>query len=102
MAYTPPSKSFTPGQLQAPRLETQEPTEYQKSERLKNDRIARSCSLNCAAQTVEAYAHIIAATDMVKTMTNDQIKGWLKSMKQTEFAENLRWITGKNDEEIDF
>lgn len=94
MPYTPPpkpqnGKSFTAMDLQAPSPSPQT---------LKDAQIAKSVALNCAAQITEAYAHIIAATDMVKTMTEPQIKGWLKSLKQTEYAENLKVLTGDEPE----
>lgn len=69
--------------------------------KVKSDAIAKAVALNCAAQLTEAYAHIIAATEMVKTMDEPQIKNWLKSMKQTEYSDNLKLLTGK-DQDIPF
>ena len=74
------------------------PGDYQS---LKDRQIARSVALNNAAILTQAYAHIIAATDMVKGMGEKEVKGWLKSMKISEYAENLKLLTGE-DAEIPF
>ena len=73
--------------------------DYQKH---KDAQIAKSVALNNAATITAAYAHIIAATDMVKTMKESEIRGWLKSLKITELIENLKFLTGKESDEIPF
>ena len=101
MAYTPPIRgaigAITPSTPTPPK-----PTSYELQDRLKNDRIARSVALNCASQMVEAYSRILSVTDMAKTLKPEEIKGWLKSLKQTENSENLEWLTGEKDTEIPF
>lgn len=100
--YTPPPKALfngKPGPVPvAETLKQFQPKPEMDADKLKNDRIARCVALNCAAQITEAYAHIISATNMVKTMSEPEIKGWLKSLKQTEYADNLKVLTGEEPE----
>ena len=100
MAYTPPKAIGTASNPvgaapNANRTQVQAPPVASNGYQAQKDaQIAKSVALNNAAILTQAYAHIIAATDMVKGMGEKEVKGWLKSMKISEYAENLKLLTG--------
>lgn len=75
---------------------------HMNPESVRSSQIARSVALNCAAQVTEAYAHVLAATDMAKPLDEALIKGWLKSFKATEYSANLKLLIDPEEEEIPF
>jgi hypothetical protein len=75
--------------LQAPVLNERDES-IKKMAQAKNETIGRSAALNNAAVMVAAYAHVIAATDMVKGMGEEEVRNWLTSMKTAELKENYK------------
>ena len=72
---------------------------YEDREKLKSRQIARACALNCAAEVTAAFARTLASTDMAKTFTVEQLNGLIKSIKATEYADNIKILSGDDSEE---
>lgn len=69
---------------------------------VKDKAITKAVALNNACILTDAYARAMASTDALKGMSHDQVRGLLQSLKKSEFSDNWRLLTGKDDEEIPF
>ena len=72
-------------------------------EDIKAGRIARACALNNAAMLASAFAQVFAATDACKSYTAEKVETLLRSIKNSEYAENLELLgVVKNDSDLPF
>ena len=73
-------------------------------ETVKAERIGRSVALNCASASVEAFGMVFASVDACKGYSADKIQNLLRSIKASEYADNLKLLGFEDDmkEEIPF
>ena len=91
-------KSFTPMDLQAPAKT------YIDTETLKAERIARACSLNAAAVTMESCARVFVANQTCKDYDLLKLAGLMRGIKTAEYHHNLSLlgVPLKAEDKLDF
>ena len=78
------------------------PSPYETQESLKAMRIGRATAMNMAGASVEAFARVFASTESCKKYTEDKIQSLLRSIKQSEYQDNLNLLQVAGDDEIPF